>query len=366
MRSGIANLPLHPGKAPRWLFSRMVPLARQISLYMVEEQGPQEFLSKLSDPFWFQAFGCVLGFDWHSSGLTTTTGGALKEGLKDLGKDTGVFVAGGKGAVSRKTPSEIERASQSFSFDSAPLVYASKMAAKVDSAALQDGYQLYHHNFIFTKTGEWVVIQQGMNGITQLARRYHWISSRVKSFVLEPQSAICCQAKGKTLNLVAKESQKNQKVSVGLINQDKPGELIQRFSKINTLNLPVHHPVYGEDFDRTRLKKILEFAHSSKPSDFESLLSLKGMGPKSLRALALMAELIYGEKPSFVDPARFSFTHGGKDGYPFPVERDTYNLSIEILKRAVRRAKLGFYEEKRTIRRLYDFLNPSGYSANQS
>ena len=354
MKVGTAQLPLHFGSAPKWLFERMVPLARQIALYIIEDFGVSDLLYKLSDPFWFQALGCVLGFDWHSSGLTTTTTGALKEGLKGLEKETGFFMAGGKGATSRKTPHEIEAFGQQYGFEAAPLVYASKMSAKVDSSALQDGYQLYHHNFIFTNQRKWIVVQQGMNEKNKMARRYHWISETVKSFVEEPQNAICCDRKETAvLNLIASQSQGIRKLETKLVNEISPAGLVSHFQKIDTLKLPFHHPIYAEDFDLGRLKKILQFVKETKPQDFEALLSAKGVGPKTLRALSLIAELIYGQAPSFRDPARFAFAHGGKDGYPFPVERTTYDASIGVLEKAVRWAKLGYYEEKRALKRLH-------------
>ncbi|MDD5016363.1 MAG: DUF763 domain-containing protein, partial [Atribacterota bacterium] len=237
MRTGIANLPLHYGKAPQWLFRRMKELARLITIFVISEFGTEEMLKKLSDPFWFQAFGCVLGFDWHSSGLTTTVCGALKESIKGIEKDLGLFVAGGKGGTSRKTPSEIEQAGSYLNKDPANLIYASKMAAKVDSSALQDGYQLYHHCFIFSKNGSWTVIQQGMNTSTRYARRYHWLGEEAKDFVCEPHSAICCDKKGKSLNMVAKESKNARKVTTSLA-KEKPEKLIAEIKTLQNLNLP--------------------------------------------------------------------------------------------------------------------------------
>src|SRR5919107_5806083 len=219
-RTGSANLPLHGGKAPAWLFSRMVKLSREITTHIVAEFGPEEMLRRLSDPFWFQAFGCVLGFDWHSSGVTTTVTGAVKEGIRGLEKDLGFYAGGGKGAVSRNTPSEITSACEKLSIDARPLVYASRMSAKVDSAAVQDGYQLYHHAFFFTPSGQWAVVQQGMNDANGMARRYHWLASHLESYVNEPHAAVCAEAEAPTLNLVASESDPVRSASADLSRQE--------------------------------------------------------------------------------------------------------------------------------------------------
>jgi hypothetical protein len=242
MRTGIANLPLHGGKAPAWLFQRMVKLARVMTLAVVEEFGPEVFLDKISDPFWFQAFGCVLGFDWHSSGLTTTTCGALKEGLKGLEKDSGLIIAGGKGRVSRKTPQELEAAGKYLKVDPAGLVRNSRLVAKVDSAAVQDGYQLYHHVFISTPAGKWSVIQQGMNDQNRQARRYHWLSTEIESFVCEPHNAICCDQKTDCLNLVAKEGEDNRKATAE-VTVLPPEKIVNEITRLKNLNLPRHHQV---------------------------------------------------------------------------------------------------------------------------
>lgn len=347
MRTGIANLPLHYGKAPAWLFSRMKKLAREITLVIVTEHGPDEFLNKLSDPFWFQAFGCVLGFDWHSSGITTTVCGALKEALRDVSRDIGLFVCGGKGATSRKTPLEISKIGESDSIKGDPnrLIYASRMSAKVDSSALQDGYQIYQHTFIFTKEGNWTVIQQGMNELTGWARRYHWLGSEVSDFVCEPHKAICCDHTDSILNMVAKESEECRKTSTYLAIQ-KPDEIVKQ------LNLPKRHSVFACDIKKENLRKILEKTYERKPSGFEALLSIEGVGPKTIRALALISELVYGKPASFRDPVRFSFAHGGKDGYPYPVAKKQYDLSIQILRDAVNQAKIGRTEKLSAMKRL--------------
>lgn len=354
MKTGVANLPLHYGSAPRWLFERMVKLAREITLFIVAEFSVEEFVSRLADPFWFQSLGCVLGFDWHSSGLTTTTCGALKEGVRGLEKDLGLFICGGKGGRSRKTPSEIENYGQFFNLQlpASDLIYASKISAKVDNTALQDGYQLYHHNFFFTKGGKWAVVQQGMNGINRMARRYHWLSDEVDDFVKEPQSAVCCDSRGKPLNLVAKKSSLTRKITAG-IAKEKPEKNIKTLGKIvRSLNLPQRHQIFASDLKKNYLSKIFLKTYDKQPKDFEDLLMTKGVGPKTLRALALIAELIYGAKPSYKDPVRYSFAHGGKDGIPYPVNKKTYDQSIEILTKAIRKMKVSPYEKDRAFKRL--------------
>jgi hypothetical protein len=354
MRTGIANLPLHWGATPPWLFERMKLLAREIIYALRCEFGPEEILKRLSDPFWFQSFGCVLGFDWHSSGLTTIVCGALKESVRGLEQDLGLFIVGGKGKTSRKAPDEIISWSDKLSLDdeiAKNLIYASKMSAKVDNTALQDGYQLYHHSFIFTEDGKWAVIQQGMNDKNSMARRYHWLGENVKDFVDEPHSAICCDQKSKTLNLVAHESNKTRDVSTELV-RDGIKALCKDLKKLETMEMPRHHDVRVTDFSSKRLEKILYIAHERKPKNFEELLGIEGVGPKTIRALALISELIYGAKPSFRDPARFSFAHGGKDGYPYPVNQRQYDQSIEILKSAVQKAKIGKKEKLEALKKL--------------
>lgn len=351
MRTGIANLPLHQGRVPRWLFEKMTRLARQISLAIISEFSSQTFLSKLSDPYWFQSFGAVLGFDWHSSGLTTTVCGALKQGLRGLEKDTGLIIAGGKGKTSRSTPEELDFFGQKFSFDAKPLVYASKMSAKVDNTAVQDGYQLYHHTFIATLAGEWAVLQQGMNPAKLWARRYHWLSDNLSDFVCEPHTGIASDHRGRTLNMVAKESSQARSISAQLARQ-RPENLIATFEKLQTFNLPSRHEVLVKNLRRESLKKILLKTYEVCPSNFEELLGIQGVGPKTIRALALVSELIYGAPVSCQDPAKFSFAHGGKDGYPYPLDRQTYEKSIEVLRIAVKKAKIGRREKLDALRQL--------------
>ncbi|MDO8532272.1 MAG: DUF763 domain-containing protein [Dehalococcoidia bacterium] len=339
-RTGIAHLPLHGGKAPAWLFQRMVRLSREIAIVVVEDYGPDEMLRRLSDPFWFQAFGCVLGFDWHSSGLTTTACGALKEGLRGLERDLGLFVAGGKGGASRKTPSEVQAAGDALSVDAARLVYASRMSAKVDSAAVQDGYQLYHHTFVFTRDGRWAVVQQGMNEQNKYARRYHWLGEAVQDFVCEPHAAVCADTRGEALNLVARESDGARAAIPQVVAREKPERLVAELKHVQTLDLPPRHHLLAADIHPDRLSKILLSTYERQPGDFESLLALEGVGPQTIRALTLLAELLHGAPASWRDPARYAFAHGGKDGYPFPVDRATYDRSIELLRTAVRRARI--------------------------
>jgi hypothetical protein len=351
-RTGVANLPLHYGKVPPWLFERMCQLAREITAATVMEFGIGEMLRRLSDPFWFQAFGCVLGYDWHSSGVTTTVCGALKEGMHGLERELGLFVAGGKGRTSRKTPTEIENTGHLLNVNPSSLVYASRMSAKVDNSALQDGYQLYHHSFFFTRDGSWVVIQQGMNEVNRYARRYHWLGEKVDDFVCEPEAAICSQARGEALNLVALESAKVRDVIARVAAQEKPDKIVGQLTKLKTLNLPRRAYISLEDIHPDRLSKIFLAAYEHKPGDFESLLALDGIGPKTLRALSLISELVYETPVSLRDPASYSFAHGGKDGYPYPVDRKTYDSSIQFLTQALRKAKIGESEKLEAFRRL--------------
>jgi hypothetical protein len=332
----------------------MVQLAREITIHIAAEYGPDEMLRRLSDPFWFQAFGCVLGFDWHSSGVTTTVTGALKEGLKGIERDLGVFAGGGKGAVSRRTPAEIELACDKLSIDPKPLVYASRMSAKVDSAAVQDGYQLYHHAFFFTPSGGWCVVQQGMNDGNGMARRYHWLSSSLVSYVEEPHAAICAETTGPTLNLVAHESAPVRTASAEL-SREKPAVALSALKDLPLLSMPRRHAVMIADVNPAYLEKILLRTYERAPENFETLLGMEGVGARTLRALALVSEIIYGTPASTRDPARFSFAHGGKDGTPFPVDRGTYDKTVEILRDAVNKAGIDRSERVKALKRLVKF-----------
>lgn len=354
-RTGAADLPLHYGRTPRWLFDKMKILSKEIIVSIVSDTGPEEFLRKISDPLWFQAFGCVLGFDWHSSGLTTTVCGAIKEGIKGLEKELGLFIAGGKGKVSLRTPSEILQWGKILAINTDSLVYSSRMAAKVDTAGVQDGFQLYHHCFIFSSSGKWAVVQQGMNETTRYARRYHWINEKVKNFVCEPHSAICSDWKGRGLNMVARESERARVVCTQL-SADKPSKVIKELKKIDTLNMPFSHAFSLEKIRPQRLEKTLQIIYEKNPANFEQLLGIRGVGPKTVRALTLISDLVYGATPSFKDPATYSFAHGGKDGHPYPVDRQTYQETISALHKALHEAKVGRSEKIKALRRLRAFL----------
>jgi len=355
-RTGIAHLPLHYGKAPPWLFKRMVKLAREITLAIVTDFGSEEMLRRLSHPYWFQAFGCILGFDWHSSGVTTTLCGALKEALKGLERDLDLFVAGGKGKTSRQTPAEIQNWAELTSFNPAPLVYASRMSAKVDSSAVQDGYQLYHHTFIFTGKGSWAVVQQGMNETNRYARRYHWLGEAVTSFVNEPHSAVLSETRGQPLNLVASESDPARNTVTEIATFEKPEKNLAELKKLKTLNLPPRHQIIVSDLHPDSLSRILLSTYERQPKGFEQLLELSGVGARTIRALSLISELVYGVAPSYRDPARYSFAHGGKDGIPYPVDRKTYDQSITLLSRAISKARLGLGEKNEALHRLNRLL----------
>jgi len=354
-RRGVMNLPLHTGRAPYWLFARMKRLARAIVIAIVEEYGPCEVLRRLSDPLWFQAFGCVLGFDWHSSGVTTTVCGALKEGLAGLQEELGIFIAGGKGKASRRTPQNIIDVGEKISVDPERLVYASRLVAKVDSAALQDGFQLYHHTFVFTKDGAWAVVQQGMCEERGYARRYHWLSEELQDFTCEPHKAICCDVRGEVLNMVAREAEEVRRVSAE-IAREEPGKVAKQIEKLKEYTLPRRHHILLEDINPKRLEKIFAMTREMDIKNFENLLATSGVGPKTIRALALIAELVYGAPNSFRDPVRFSFAHGGKDGHPYPVDRKTYDKSIEVLEKAVRRARVGELDKVNALKRLAMWL----------
>jgi hypothetical protein len=329
----------------------MCRLAREITQLIVLEYGTAGFLARLSDPFWFQAVGCVLGFDWHSSGLTTTTCGAIKTGIKDQQEELGLFVAGGKGMTSRRTPEEIAVWGERIGVDCGVLIRASRTAAKVDSAAVQDGYQIYHHVFFFDRAKNWAVIQQGMNEKTRMARRYHWLSEGIDDFVCEPHAAICCDARGPTLNLVARASEATRQMSTEL-SRCMPQKIVQELVRLKSLTLPRRHELTLADIHPQRLERIFLKTYEMQPTGFEALLTLPGVGAKTLRALSLIAELVYGSPPSYDDPARYSFAHGGKDGTPYPVDRETYDCSITLLERAIRHVKLDKTSELETFKRL--------------
>ena len=332
----------------------MVLLAREITAHIVAEYGSEEVLRRLSDPYWFQAFGCVLGFDWHSSGVITTVTGAVKEALRGREHEFGVYAGGGKGAVSRRTPGEITASCERLSIDPAPLVYASRMSAKVDSAAVQDGYQLYHHAFFFTPSGAWCVVQQGMNGDNHMARRYHWLSRQVENFVEEPHAAVCAEAPAPTLNLVASESGGVRGRSAELA-REQPRVVLSAIRDLPLLSLPKRHAVMLSDVNPQHLERILLKTYEAAPRDFEALLGMEGVGARTVRALALASEVIYGTPASTRDPARFSFALGGKDGTPFPVDRESYDRTVEILRAAVNKANLDRSERVKALKRLVSY-----------
>jgi uncharacterized protein len=354
--TGFASLPLHGGKAPAWLFGRMVKLSREIVVYLAAEYGTQEILRRLSDPFWFQAFGCVLGFDWHSSGVTTTVCGALKEGLAPRAADLGLYVAGGKGKTSRQTPNELVEIGSKLGIDGARLAYNSRMAAKVDSAAVQDGFDIYQHSFFVSSDGEWAVVQQGMRDADGTARRYHWLGSRVSDFVNEPHAAIASDAKGQTvLNMVASESA-DARVSSAEFARQEPRHVDREIARVITLELPRRHWVDVEkDINPGHLRKVLLSTYEASPRTFEELLAVPGVGAKAVRALAMVAEVVYGSPVSMKDPARFSFAHGGKDGHPYPVNRDVYDQSVDWLRDAVDKAKIGRTDRLDALKRLAEW-----------
>jgi hypothetical protein len=292
-----------------------------------------------------------LGFDWHSSGLTTTVCAAIKEGIKSAEGDFGLFVAGGKGKTSRKTPLEIEDIGLRYGIDADRLIYASKMSAKIDNTAIQDGYQLYHHMFFFDREGNWSVVQQGMNEESGYARRYHWHSKAFTNFVEEPHTAICCDKKSSTLNMVAMSSSEGREVSTCLAKEN-PEKVIKEIKRLKNLNMPERHKIFLSDIKEENLKKVLLKTYEESPQNYEALLAIRGVGPKTIRALALISQLIYESSISWEDPAKFSFAHGGKDGYPFPINKEDYDRSINILQKALYRAKIGDKEKIKALKRL--------------
>lgn len=371
-QTAIANLPLHGGSCPKWLFPRMKRLAGAITEAIVLEYSSDEFLRRMSDTFFFQSLGCVIGYDWHSSGISTTTTAAIKEGIEN--KNLGMKVCGGKGATSRKTPDELEKCGSEFGLSTAKierLKYSSRMAAKVDNNVVQDGYQLYHHSFFVAENGKWAVVQQGMSDSTRYARRYHWLSESVNDFVNEPHSCISCDKKeNSVLNMTAAESQEACKASVDIVN-DNPQHLrkymrhppLQRQRMITeyggnefqALTMPRHEPILSCDLTERTLKQ-LQAAYELQPQNYEELISLRGIGAKSVRALALISELVYGCKASWKDPVKFSFAFGGKDGYPRPVEKELMDNNTLILKEAIEKAKLGEKERLMAIKNLHSYI----------
>jgi hypothetical protein len=364
INKGIATFTLDYGKCPKWLFDRMVLLSKRMIYAIVQEEGPDEFVKRISDPVWFQSLGTVLAFDWNASGLTTILTAALKEAIRGSERNLGIFICGGKGKTSLKTPEQIINWSEKIALpekSTNALVYNSKMAAKVDSSLVQDGFTIYHHSFFFTKNGAWTVVQQGMNVQNQSARRYHWFSDNVKDLIQEPHSGIESAIKIKNvLNMTSVKSKENRAISTELIGQSfntlmKDITLLRKYytpvsqmvklekgkEQLTLLNLEnkefFWHPVVTENFSKSKyLEKILWRLCDNQPQNYEKLLATPGVGPKTIRALALVAEVIYGAKPSYEDPARYSFAHGGKDCTPYPVDRETYDQTIAKLRKFVK------------------------------
>ncbi len=387
MHRGVATFTLDYGKCPPWLFERMVKLSREMIRVLIEEYGPDKFIRRIADPVWFQALGTVLAFDWNASGLTTVLTGALKEALRFHEQEWGVFICGGKGKTSRNTPDEIARWGEQLALPQtsvSQLVYNSRMSAKVDSALVQDNYQLYHHAFFFSKTGAWAVVQQGMNTVNKTARRYHWYdtivtkqSNKTKNFIEEPHTGIASQEKVRSvLDLTSSKSTKNREVSTQLVQSGfkqilKDLTILRRHSSslsqmlnfdVNTENHTVlhlentefhHHPVEFEQLVHSPyISKILEKVSTDKPKSYEELLATPKVGGRTMRALALISEVIYGAKPSYEDPARYSFALGGKDATPYPVDTTTYDQSITILKQVVGKTHLPTQEKDKMLNQL--------------
>ncbi len=351
-RSGFADLPLHGGRVPPWLSERMEKLGTAIVESIVHHYGAPEFLSRLSDPFWFQALGCVMGMDWHSSGITTSVLGALKRGLNARVDELGLYVCGGRGKQSRKTPSELLALAERTSLDGDALVRTSRLTAKVDNNAIADGFQIYLHSFVVTDTGDWAVVQQGMNAGTGLARRYHWHSASVRDFICEPHTGIVGEQEGTILNLVDRRAQSAQSALLQ-IAAEHPDKTIDEFRK---LAMPRHHEVRAANVDLKRLGAVLAVSYERQLHDFASLLLVENLGPRTLQSLALIAEVVHGTPTRFSDPARFSFALGGKDRHPFPVPLKTYDESLGVLRDSLDRAKLGDTEKMDGFKLLSRFV----------
>ncbi len=375
MHRGIATFTLDYGKCPKWLFDRMVALSKEIVEIMIMEYGPDEFIKRMGDPVWFQSLGTVLAFDWNASGLTTILTAALKEAIRGAERQYGIFICGGKGKTSLKTPEQIDFWANRLNLPDAlgnSLIHNSKMSAKVDSSLIQDNYALYHHCFMFSKNGSWTVIQQGMNTENKTARRYHWHSDKPKDLIEEPHTGIASQLflKTPTLDMTAKESGENRKISLELANSNyqtimKDIQILRRhsssLSKMKSVRVAENqltllelsdedfttHPVVNENFSKSKyLEKIIYILTDKKPENFEKMLMTPGVGPKTIRALSLVSEVIYGAAASYKDPARYSFAHGGKDSIPFPVDTKTYDQSIEILKKVINKSKIPLSDKK--------------------
>lgn len=382
MHRGVATFTLDFGKCPPWLYERMVKLGREMVYVLVAEYGPDEFIRRIADPVWFQALGTVLAFDWNASGLTTILTAALKEAIRGMERELGIFICGGKGKTSRKTPDEILQwggRSGLSQLGVKNLVYNSKMSAKVDSALVQDGFNLYHHAFFFSRNGAWAVVQQGMNTLNQTARRYHWFSKNIKDLIDEPHSGIVSEVVQKTksmLDMTAKTSRQNRSLAVEMVGSNyfslmKDIQILRRHSsslsrmvsmKVDENQLTLlelentefkTHPVITEDFSRSKyLDRILWKLCDERPGSYEKMIGVEGVGPKTIRALALVGEVIYGAPASHKDPARYSFAHGGKDATPYPVDKVTYDKTISVLKKVIQKIKAPQFEKKKALNRL--------------
>ncbi|KUM23639.1 hypothetical protein AU467_33115 [Mesorhizobium loti] len=365
-RSGSADLPLHGGRVPKWLGERMTKLGAVLCEAIIHHYGRDELLRRLAHPFWFQSFGAVMGMDWHSSGITTSVIGALKRGLNPMSGELGIHVCGGRGAHSRKTPGELLAIGDHVGLDGEALATASRLVAKVDSAAVQDGYDLYLHGFIVTDDGRWVVVQQGMNGDARQARRYHWLSEGLTSFVDEPHAAIEGERQGEIVNLTDHRAEKARGGQIALLKTMSPEKILTELAVLEprpepepaaqpllpNLVMPAHHDVRESDIVMRRLHGNISAAIESGPKDFPELLLVPGVGPRTVRALAMVSEVVHGGPYRFSDPARFSLAHGGKDRHPFPVPLKVYDETISVLKSAVSKAKLGRDEELQALKRL--------------
>ena len=351
-RSGVADLPLHGGRVPQWLAQRMTMLGTGITEAIIHDYGTSGFLSRLSDPFWFQALGAVMGMDWHSSGITTSVMGALKRGLAPRANELGLYICGGRGRFSRNTPGELRLLGERQGFDAEALVRTSRLTARIDNNAIADGFQIYLHNFVVTSGGEWAVVQQGLNDQTGMARRYHWHSASVRDFVAEPHTGIVGENQGTIMNLVDAKARPAQTALLEIAHE-RPDTTLQA---ARHLRLPAHHDVKAKDVDLKRLGAVLAVAYARDLHDFAELLLLENLGPRTLQSLALVAEVVHGAPSRFTDPARFSFAHGGKDRHPFPVPLKTYDESLNVLRNALDTARVGDKEKLEGFRRLNRFV----------
>ena len=364
-RTGHADLPLHVGTVPKWLADRMMQMGTLIVESIIENFGKKEVLVRLSDPLWFQSLGAVMGMDWHSSGITTSVMYALKRGINSRAREFGLCICGGRGKYSRKTPDELQFLADATGLDGTKLINSSKLVAKVDSTAVQDGFQLYMHNFILSSEGDWTVVQQGMNVNTKTARRYHWSSENLRSFIEEPHSGITGENEGLILNLTDRNA-KSTRERILSFTKENPDRMISEIKNImkhensiyeinrqRTITMSAHHDVKAEDVNLKRLGAVLATAYEAEPKDFESLLLTQGLGPRTIQSLTLVSEIIYGTPSRFEDPARFSFAHGGKDGHPFPVPLKVYDESIRVLHESIARSILGYKDKSECIKRLH-------------